>query len=215
MKTHPAIKTSPDMVEQVHRARRRLTNAENKLATAREASRLARQHRKAAKQAARQAKKQVRLAKERVRRADVALARLEARMAQLNCPPVKVKTSQLAAANAAAAPRRKSPARTAAVRRRGILKIDKPARERTAAKTAMSRISNAAKIPNPVSPELETPVAVLPPSEQKPTQQIVKDVEAIFIEETAAPESPAPAAETIALPAPPAKPLTINPQETL
>ena len=215
MKTHPAIKTSPDMAEKVRLARRRLTNAENKLATAREEARLARQHRKAAKQAARQAKKQVRLAKERVRRADVALVRLEARLALLGRRPVKAKISQPAAANTAAAPRRNRPARTAAVRRRRFLKIDKPARERTAAKTAMSPISDAAKIPDPVSPELETPVEVLPPSEQKPTQQIVKDVEAIFIEETDAPESRVPAVETIALPVPPAKPLTINLQETL
>ena len=203
------------MAEKVRLARRRLTNAENKLATAREEARLARQHRKAAKQAARQAKKQVRLAKERVRRADVALVRLKARLALLGRPPVKTKTSQPAAGNAAAAPRRNSPVRTVAICSRAVSKIKKPAARRTPAKPAMSPISAAAKTPDPVSPELETPVKVLPLSEQKPTQQIVKDVEAILIEETAAPESPVSAVETIASPAPPAKPLAINPQETL
>jgi len=215
MKTNQQVDAKQILTDQVRRARLRLTNAENKLATAREEARLARRRRKEAKQAARAAKKETRLAKERVARAEVALARLEARLALCPRSPVEAKLRKTPAKKAAAAPVPETSVRTAAVRPGTILKVKRPAVRRTKTKPAMTPTDDVEKIPGTVSPELETPVEVLPPSEQKPTQQIVKDVEAIFAEAPAAPESPAPAVEIIALPILPAKPLTINPQETL
>jgi len=215
MKTNQQVDAKQILTDQVRRARLRLTNAENKLATAREEARLARRRRKEAKQAARAAKKEARLAKERVARSEVALARLEARLAQCPRSPVEAKPRKTPAKRVAAAPLRQSPVRTAAVHPRPVLIIKKPVVGRTKTKPSLSPTDDVKTIPGTVSPELETPVEVLPPWEQKPTPQIVKDVEAIFAEAPAAPESPAPAVETIALPVPPAKPLTINPQETL
>ena len=215
MNTNQQVDAKQILTDQVRRARLRLTNAENQLATAREEARLARRRRKEAKQAARAAKKAARLAKERVARAQTALARLEARLAQCPRSPVEAKPRKTPAIKVAAAPLRQGPVRTAPVRRRRILKVKRLVARRTRARPALSPIAGAAKIPGPISPELETPVEVLPPAEQKPTPQIVKRIEEIFIEAPVAPESPAPAVETIALPAPPAKPLTINPRETL
>jgi hypothetical protein len=206
MKLPKPAKPSPDLADAVHRARFRLTNAEEKLTVAKEQARVARHQRKAAKQAARAAKKQARLAKERVARAETALARLEARLAQNPCPPVEAKTRKVAVKKAAAVKRRKSPVPANFLQPGIVLKVKK---------TAARPIRRPAKISLPVSPELETPVEVLPPAEHKPTPEIVKGVEEIFTEENVAPATQAPATETVALPESPATPSTNNAQETL
>lgn len=216
MKLPKPAKPSPDLADAVHRARLRLTQAEGKLATAKEQARLARQQRKAAKQAARVAKKHARLAKESVARAEASLARLETRLAQNPCPAVKAKPRKIAVKKVATVTRRKSPAPVKAVQPRIILKVKKTTTRRVPAKPAARRpIGKTQNIFNPVLSELETPVEVLPISEHKPTPQIVKGVEEIFTEASAAPENPAPATETVALPESPATQLTNNAQETL
>ena len=203
MKANQPVETRQKLASEISLARIRLAQAESQLTTTKQQARLARQRRKAAKQTARRAKKQVRLAKENVASAKLSLAKLEARLAQLNRSPAKAKPRKTAAKKTAAAPVLKTPARKAAVRPRTVLRIKKPVAKRSKARPALSRTGDATLIPGTVSPELESPVEVLPVTDQKPTQQIVKGVEEILAQEAGAfPEQP----DTQS---------TINKQETL
>jgi len=203
MKALDSKTASQQLAGNVDLARIRLAKAESQLLTAKEQARLSRRRRKEAKLAARRAKKQVRLAKQEVTEAKLALAQAEAKLASLNQRPHKIKTRKKPTKKAAAVPGQKTAARTAAISSRAVSKIKKPVARRTKSKPAVSPIRDAVTIPGPVSLELETPVAVLPPSEQKPTQLIVKGVEEIFVQEPGtSPEQPRPQS-------------TINRQETL
>jgi len=203
MKALDSKTLSQRLAGNIQLARVRLAKAESQLLTAKEQARRARRRRKQAKLAARRAKKRARLARREVTEAKLALAQAEARLASFNQRPLKTKPRKKPARKAAAAPGQNIPVRTAAICSRAVSKIKKPVARRTKAKPAVSPIPDAATIPGPVSLELETPVAVLPPSEQKPTQLIVKGVEEIFVQEPgASPVQPRPQS-------------TINRQETL
>jgi hypothetical protein len=210
MKTMQQKDPTPKLADAIQLARLRLAKTESRLATAKEQSRLARQHRKAAKQAARAAKKETRLAKARVARAEAALARLETRLAQASRTPGQAPAKQ--APNTLS---RRHPLKAILLRAPAISKTKKTAARRMKPGPTAGPISEAGNVSVPVSPELETPVEVLPMSEHKPTPEIVKGVEEIFTEETAAPAGLASAVETDSLPESPDAPSTINAQETL
>lgn len=215
MKSLLPTKASPDLADEVRRARHRLAKAEGKLAEAKEQLRLARQHRKAAKQAARQAKKQTRLAKERVGRAEAALAKLEAKLAQPHHATVRTKPRKITPKKTATDPRQENPVAAAPIRQRKILKITPLVSRRIKTKPVVSLAGEATKTSNAVSTEIEAPIAVISPLENKPTQQIVKDVEEIFTRETGTSACATPETEAIALPDQPASQPNINAQENL
>lgn len=211
MKTLRSAIPPADLAGKVRQARLRLTNAQSKLAEAKEHSRLARQRRKAAKQAARAAKKEARLAKERVALAEAALARLKARQAKISRPPVKANPGKETVKKVAAAPRRKHPLKKAIILRSpAIAKIKNTAVRRRKPKPAARSIVGADIVFSTVLSELETSVEVLPPSEHKPTPQIVKGVEEIFTENTDTQDDLAPDVETVTSPGQPAELSTIN-----
>lgn len=204
MKAPDSKTSSQQLAGNIELARIRLAKAESQLLSAKEQARRARRRRKEAKLAARRAKKQARLAKQAVAEAKLDLAQAEARLAAFNQRPLKTKPRKKPAKKAAAAPGQTIPARTAAISSRAVTKIKKkPVARRTKAKPGVSPIQDAVTIPGTVSLELETPVAVLPLSEQLPTQQVVKGIEKIVAQATGA------------LPERPGTESTINKQETL
>ena len=203
MKALDSKATSQQLAGNVDLARIRLAKAESQLLTAKEQARLARRRRKEAKLAARRAKKQVRLAKQEVTEAKLALGQAEAKLASLKQRPLKIKTRKKPTGKAAAVPGQKVPVRTAAMSSRAVSKIKKPVARRTKAKPAVGPIQDAPTIPATVSLELETPIEVLPLSEQLPTQQVVKGIEEIVAQQTGA------------MPERPGTESTINKQETL
>jgi len=186
MKALDSKTASQQLAGNVDLARIRLAKAESQLLTAKEQARLSRRRRKEAKLAARRAKKQVRLAKQVVTEAKLALAQAEAKLASLNQRPHKIKTRKKPTKKAAAVPGQKTAARTAAISSRAVSKIKKPVARRTKAKPEVSPIQDAPTFPATVSLELETPIEVLPLSEQLPTQQVVRGIEKIVAQDTGA-----------------------------
>ena len=181
-----ALRSKTQQAANIQLARLRLTLAESNLKSARQQARLARRRHKEAKQTARCAKKAAKLAKQELAEAKLGLAQAEAKLASLNQRPHKIKTRKKPTKKAAAVPGQKTAARTAAISSRAVSKIKKPVARRTKAKPEVSPIQDAPTFPATVSLELETPVEVLPLSEQLPTQQVVRGIEKIVAQNTGA-----------------------------
>ena len=122
MNTPKRTSTPNKLTSEMQLARIRLAKAESQLKSAKEQARLAKRRRKEAKEAARRAKKQARLAKDEVAEAKLVMAEAEEKLAQAGRSAARARARK----KAAASPRKKQPAQSAASRAPKYVKPKRP-----------------------------------------------------------------------------------------